>query len=122
MSPSRAFAGGRLGHGFDDGFVRDFRRALFAGRHALETLAERLHEVDDLRRRFFRRTHHFAAFDLGVDDLAQLFLILVFVLRQIAARLEVADDLTRQRFPTRRQARSRVRRVPRLGAADRYRR
>ena len=35
----------------------------------------------------------FLAFDLRVDDLAQLFLVLVLVLRQVAAGFEVADDL-----------------------------
>ncbi len=54
-------------------------RLLLAFADRRQALAQRLHEVDDLRRRLFLGRDHFLAGNLGVDDPAQLALVLVLV-------------------------------------------
>ena len=76
--------------------LADLGGALFRRRDALEALPQRFHEVDDLRRLLLLVRDDFLALNLRVDDASQLFLVIVLVLRQVAAGLEVADDLARE--------------------------
>src|SRR5207247_215889 len=61
--------------------------------HAIEAPAERLHEVDDLRRLLHVLRDDLAAGDLRVDDLLQPFAIFVLVVLQVQRRFERRDDL-----------------------------
>ena len=87
-------SGGDITNGYISGIITG--RISNVSVSKLQALAKGVHEVDDLRRRLVDRRHHLVAGNLGVDDLAQLFLVVVLVLREIAFRLEVTDDLLRQ--------------------------
>src|SRR5260221_11008532 len=56
-----------------------FRRLLFLGADRVQTLPERVHQVDDLGRRLGRRGDDFLAGDLRVDEPLQALAVLVLV-------------------------------------------
>ena len=66
-----------------------FRAAnLLVRADGVEALAQRFHQIDDLRRRFRFGRDDLAPLDLRVDDLAQTDLILVLVRFEIEVALD----------------------------------
>ena len=69
------------------GFVDDrLGRLLLLRADRVEALPQRVHQVDDLRRRLDRRRDDLLAGDLRVDDLLQPFAVFVLVVGQIERR------------------------------------
>src|SRR3954469_6852012 len=85
--PAGAFLSRRRRH------PRDRGTRLFRGADRVEAAAQRIHQVDDLRRRLDLWRDDLTPFDLRVDDLAQADLIVVVVFLQVDFAFERADDL-----------------------------
>src|SRR5439155_1440097 len=69
---------------------------LLARADGVEALAQRLHEIDDFRRRLGFGRHDLPPFDLRVDDLAQAHLVFVLVRFEIEIARKGANDLVRE--------------------------
>ena len=72
---------------------RGLRRRLPVRADRVERPAQRLHQVDHLRRRLLGRRHDFLPGDLRVDDAAQLGLVVVAVDVEVERALEGLDHL-----------------------------
>src|SRR5439155_19953159 len=72
---------------------RNRRRRLLVGANRIQTLAQRIHQIDHLWRRFDFWRDDLSSFDLGVDDVTQADLVVVAVLLQVDLALESAHHL-----------------------------